>query len=89
MSEPFSRIVCTCCGETKKRVKIRRGDVWRSKFTDGQGLRGPSVRIIAPDKDGAVIEQVGREEIDGRFGMSYRHLVGNYERVVASTRERP
>ena len=57
---------CDHCGS---RVRIAPGQVWVALVYGGAALR-----IIACDRDGAIVEQLDRQK-DGRFGFSYRDLM--------------
>jgi hypothetical protein len=60
---------CPCC---KRRRRIYVGEIWRRPH----GADG-SLRIVWPDRDGAIVEQIERPQ-DGRFGMSYRDLIAGF-----------
>lgn len=68
MAPPESRRVkCPCCN---RAMVVRAGQVWPSR------LRVASLRIVSAERDGAVVEQVGR---DGeRWGLAYRDLLNDY-----------
>jgi len=57
---------CQYCGS---RIIFRVGQVWRDRAVDAR------LRIVSPDRDGAIVEQVGRNE---RWSVSYRELVSSY-----------
>lgn len=61
---------CPCCGG---RVIFRVGQVWSVR-----GKPDVQLRIVSPERDGAIVEQVGRESVDPRWGVSYSNLVKGY-----------
>lgn len=63
------RVTCPCC-ERGRMVKM--GQVW------SQRLGGGELRIVSAERDGAIVEQVGREKIDPRWGVSYADLQESY-----------
>lgn len=60
----YGYMECPCCGG---RQRIYIGEVWQRRNDSA------SVRIIEPDRDGVIVEQIDRPQ-DGRFGLSYREL---------------
>lgn len=70
------RARCDCCGTS---VTVRGNQIWTQRASSMHG--GPaSLRIVAADKDGAIVEQVGREDIESRWGISYRDLLSGYRK---------
>lgn len=71
-SEPrrYGYMRCPCCG---RRQRIYVGEVWDRLSGDA------SIRIVEPDRDGAIIEQLERPQ-DGRWGLSYRQLIAGFRR---------
>jgi hypothetical protein len=61
------RVACPCC---KRRYTVRPHDLFEARFTGGQ------LRIVSADRDGAIVEQVARE--DERWGISYFDLQRDY-----------
>jgi hypothetical protein len=76
------RIKCPCC--LRPRV-IRVGQEWERRIFGAEAR----LRIVHPDKDGVIVEQVGRETIEPRWGISYRDLQHEYQLVAALGRDRP
>jgi hypothetical protein len=67
------RVQCPCC---RRRHTVRPRDVWQSK-----AMPGARLRIVSAEKDGAIAEQIGREDVDPRWGISYHDLQRDYYRV--------
>ncbi len=65
------RATCGCCGH---RVTVRGQQVWRHRGHEAQ------VRIVSAEKDGAIVEQVGREHLESRWGISYVDLLSTYRK---------
>lgn len=61
------RVECQCCG---RRLIVRGGQVWRSRMHDA------SLVIISAERDGAIVEQIGR---DDRWGITYRDLLASFK----------
>jgi hypothetical protein len=76
MAPPESRRVdCPCC---HRRIVVRAGQVWPHRH------HAASLRIVSAERDGAIVEQVGR---DGeRWGLSYRDLLAVYTLPKAQKR---
>jgi hypothetical protein len=66
------RAECDCCG---RKITVRGQQVWKSRVHEA------SLRIVSADKDGAIVEQVGREHLESRWGISYTDLLKGYRRV--------
>jgi hypothetical protein len=62
---------CAHCGH---RVTVRGQEVWKAIGLDAR------LRIVAADRDGAIVEQVGREHLESRWGISYRDLLTGYRK---------
>lgn len=63
------RVECPCCGH---RITVRGNQVWKQRNGDER------IRIVSAERDGAIVEQVGREDIEPRWAISYtRSFSGN------------
>jgi DNA-directed RNA polymerase subunit RPC12/RpoP len=61
------RVECPCCGH---RVTVRGNQTWKQRT-------GPErIRIVSAERDGAIVEQIGREDVEPRWGLSYVALPG-------------
>lgn len=61
------RVSCRCCG---RLITVRGGQVWESRVYDA------SILIISAERDGAIVEQAGR---DGeRWGIGFQDLLRGY-----------
>lgn len=79
MSEQGRYVRCGHCGG---RVHFKPGQLWECRIpTTGERAQ---LRIVHCDRDGAIVEQVGREGIEPRWGLSYAEILLRFDRASSA-----